>query len=210
MKAPQLRSEDIRQPQQKRSQDRVNQILAAAKQIIAERGSAQLKMTEIAQVAGITPSSMYQYFPNKSEIVGALWERQLIAFQAEMQQEVNWRPETIDQMAEAFEALVDRYYRMHRDDPVLRDIWMSVSVDKSLSDFGTSDTEQHAQNMVVVSQHLFPGHAEPDLRRKFLMLLEFTTAAVRLAVSLSKDEGDRSMNAAKELMRGCWLTFKEV
>ena len=204
------RADDIRQPRQKRSQDRVDLILKAAKEIIAAKGSAQLKMTEIAQVAGITPSSMYQYFPNKSEIVAALWERQLQAFRVEMESEVDRRPASVTEMAQAFEELVDRYYRMHRDDPVLRDIWMSVSVDKSLGDVGTSDTAHHAHNLVTVSRHLFADHSEEALARKFAMLLEFTTAAVRLAVSLPVAEGDLSMDAAKSLMRGCWLTFDQT
>lgn len=209
MKSNQTRAEEIRQPRQKRSQDRVDMILKAAREIISAKGSAQLKMTEIAKVAGITASSMYQYFPNKSEIVAALWDRQLEAFRSEMDGEVHQRPDTVEELADLFDGLFDRYYLTHRDDPVLRDIWMSVSVDKSLGDLGRKDTSHHADNLVLVSHHLFAAHSAQDLKRKYMMLLEFTEAAVRSAVSMPADEGDLAIVSAKSLLRGCWSTFGE-
>ena len=66
---------DRRQPAQERSRKRVDAILQAAKELISEKGSAQLKIHEIAERADVTPASIYQYFPSKNSISHALAER---------------------------------------------------------------------------------------------------------------------------------------
>lgn len=63
-----------RTPIQNRSKKKVQQILDATVEIIAEKGSAGLSITWIAKRAGVTAGSMYQYFPNKDAIVYALAE----------------------------------------------------------------------------------------------------------------------------------------
>ena len=62
----------VRSPQQQRSKQRSEQILAAARAIILQKGCANLTISEIAAVAGVTPGSMYQYYRNKAAIVLAL------------------------------------------------------------------------------------------------------------------------------------------
>ena len=64
-----------RAPTQRRSIERVERILACATALIAERGSDQMKMSEVADMAGISIGSLYQYFPDKSAIIYALAER---------------------------------------------------------------------------------------------------------------------------------------
>ncbi|HAU5614992.1 TPA: TetR/AcrR family transcriptional regulator [Morganella morganii] len=48
----------VRSPQQQRSKQRSEQILAAARAIILQKGCANLTISEIAEVAGVTPGSM--------------------------------------------------------------------------------------------------------------------------------------------------------
>src|SRR5688572_25835761 len=64
-----------RQPAQQRSQERRERILAVASDLIADKGSEPLKMSEIAQLAGISIGSLYQYFPDKRAVVRTLAER---------------------------------------------------------------------------------------------------------------------------------------
>jgi AcrR family transcriptional regulator len=62
-------------PRQERSRELVEWILAAATRILAADGLAGLTTNRVAEVAGISVGSLYQYFPNKEAIVVALIER---------------------------------------------------------------------------------------------------------------------------------------
>jgi AcrR family transcriptional regulator len=61
-----------RKPQQARSQKLVGWILHAAAQVFAERGYAGGTTNHIAEKAGVSIGSLYQYFPNKTAILTAL------------------------------------------------------------------------------------------------------------------------------------------
>ena len=69
------RAEPRKQPKQPRSRDTVEVILTAAERILARDGLDGLTTARIAEVAGISVGSLYQYFPNKEAICGALIER---------------------------------------------------------------------------------------------------------------------------------------
>ena len=59
-------------PTQEPSRERLRQVLDAAEQVLAEEGAGALTMARIAEVAGVSGGSPYQYFPDKESIVDAL------------------------------------------------------------------------------------------------------------------------------------------
>jgi AcrR family transcriptional regulator len=64
-----------KRPKQERSRDTVQVILAAAQRILTRDGLDALTTARIAEVAGISVGSLYQYFPNKEAVCGALVEK---------------------------------------------------------------------------------------------------------------------------------------
>ncbi len=62
-------------PVQKRSQERINQILAATGELLASTPTEAITTTLIAERAGIPVSSVYRYFPNVFSIYNALFEQ---------------------------------------------------------------------------------------------------------------------------------------
>lgn len=62
-------------PQRSRGVKRVEALLAAAEQVFAEVGYGAASMNAIAQRAGAPIGSLYQFFPNKAVLGGALVER---------------------------------------------------------------------------------------------------------------------------------------
>ena len=64
-----------KRPKQGRSKFTVDSILEAATRILIADGYASFNTNRVAEVAGVSVGSLYQYFPNKEAIVAALWER---------------------------------------------------------------------------------------------------------------------------------------
>lgn len=58
-----------RQPQQARSAELVAAILEAALQVLAREGAQRFTTTRVAERAGVSVGSVYQYFPNKASIL---------------------------------------------------------------------------------------------------------------------------------------------
>jgi AcrR family transcriptional regulator len=58
-----------KQPQQTRSADLVATILEAAVQVLASEGAARFTTARVAEKAGVSIGSLYQYFPNKAAIL---------------------------------------------------------------------------------------------------------------------------------------------
>jgi AcrR family transcriptional regulator len=61
-----------KQPRQERSKDTVGSILRATARILTRDGYEGATTNRIAEVAGVSVGSLYQYFPNKDAIVAAL------------------------------------------------------------------------------------------------------------------------------------------
>ena len=62
-------------PRQARSQAMVEAILEATARVLAERGYTGTNTNVVAERAGVSVGSVYQYFPNKDSLVTALHER---------------------------------------------------------------------------------------------------------------------------------------
>jgi AcrR family transcriptional regulator len=58
-----------KKPQQARSNDLVAAILEAALQVLAKEGASRFTTTRVAERAGVSVGSIYQYFPNKASIL---------------------------------------------------------------------------------------------------------------------------------------------
>lgn len=66
-RTPQISSR--KQPQQARSTELVAAILEAATQVLAKEGAQRFTTARVAERAGVSVGSVYQYFPNKAAIL---------------------------------------------------------------------------------------------------------------------------------------------
>lgn len=67
-------------PKQARSKQMVEDVIEAAARILETSGVDALTTNAIADVAGVSPGSVYQYFSDKQSIIGALIEREANEF----------------------------------------------------------------------------------------------------------------------------------
>ncbi len=64
-----------KKPRQARSADTVETILLAATRVLSECSLVGFNTNRVAEVAGVSIGSLYQYFPNKAALLAALIER---------------------------------------------------------------------------------------------------------------------------------------
>ena len=67
----------VRSPTQARSRDTVEAIIEAATRILYKEGLARLNTNHVAERAGTSIGTLYQYFPNKEAILLTIAQRQL-------------------------------------------------------------------------------------------------------------------------------------
>jgi AcrR family transcriptional regulator len=65
----QARISSRKRPKQARSTDLVAAILEAAAQVLAKEGAPRFTTARVAEKAGVSVGSLYQYFPNKAAIL---------------------------------------------------------------------------------------------------------------------------------------------
>ncbi len=204
MRTTEPRSEPIRQPTQVRSQKRVEQILLSAKEVLAETGSSNLKMSQIASVAGISVSSIYQYFPNKSAILAALCDEYLEAFRDVVRQAFEDKPKTVTDMVNRTIELLDGYYEFIRSEPVWKDVWSGAGSDKNIEAVADADTLQNVEVIFDGSKHLFPEAEHPDYRRMLFLIITWGGKAADAGIELSEEEGKRLLDQAKIMLMDSW------
>jgi AcrR family transcriptional regulator len=118
-----------RVPRQARSRARLARILDVAEQLLVADGPAALTTTRVAQAAGVSVGSLYQYLPDKEAIVEALANRYLAEFEALMA-ELAQRELGDDPVGE----LVDAFARRYRERPGYRALWFGRELTPGLLD----------------------------------------------------------------------------
>jgi AcrR family transcriptional regulator len=73
---PRINLHQRKSPRQRRSADTVETLLAAAARVLERESLAGFNTNRVAEVAGVSVGSLYQYFPNKSALIAALIDRQ--------------------------------------------------------------------------------------------------------------------------------------
>ena len=65
-----------KQPRQQRSAALVSAVLDAAVQVLTREGAARFTTARVAERAGVSIGSLYQYFPDKDAVMLALLARE--------------------------------------------------------------------------------------------------------------------------------------
>jgi AcrR family transcriptional regulator len=66
-----------KQPKQKRSVAIVDSILEASTRVLTQNKLSQMTTNKVAEIAGVSIGSLYDYFPNKNSIVVALMDKKM-------------------------------------------------------------------------------------------------------------------------------------
>lgn len=113
----QVKTTPRKRPRQDRSKATVESILGATARILVKRGFDGLTTNEVAEQAGVSIGSLYQYFPNKAALVAALVEQHVEATNAAVLSELA-RVAALP-MRDAIRAVIELAIRAHAIDPEL-------------------------------------------------------------------------------------------
>lgn len=131
-----------KRPVQARSIQRVQSILAVAENLLIEQGYDELKMSDIAKLAGVPIGSVYQYFLNKTAIISSLLQVKMDETQAEVKDELsrlNNGEDLLQYISNTVSRLVDTLYKRYRYDDSVRALWNAARSDHRLQDLVIED-----------------------------------------------------------------------
>lgn len=188
-----------RAPTQRRSRERLERLLAAAASLIEERGSDAMRMSDVAETAGVSIGSLYQYFPDKAAIIRTLAER----FNADGRTcvELELRPVHNEaELSAAMEQIVDKFYGMFLAQPVMRDIWSGTQADKALQAMDAAEGRAHGKLLLDVWVRLRPAADPAGMATLSFLLMHLMESTVRLAISVERTEGDALIDTFKRMM----------
>ncbi len=121
-----------RQPVQARSRERVEKILDAAVQLLAEDGYDAVKTNAIARRAGVSIGSVYQFFPNRFAIFNALAQRYREKIAESLATHLTVGPNR--SWEEALEDTIDILAEMWRSDWAFHSVWLAIQNTAELRD----------------------------------------------------------------------------
>ncbi len=178
-----------RAPVQRRSRARVEKLLEIAAAQIAAHGSDALRMTDIAERAGVSIGSLYQYFPDKAAIIRTLAERYNAAGRACIEKALAPVRDAAG-LRRAFAQLVDTYYALFLAEPVMRDIWSGAQADRALRDLELADSRANGAILAAAMARVRPRADRAALERAAFLVMQLGEATMRLAVSVERRQGD--------------------
>ncbi len=187
-----------RLPTQQRSRERVERMLAVATELIARKGSDAVRMSEVADAAGVPIGSLYQFFPDKSALILALAERYNALGRACIQAELEPVHDQAS-LADAFARLVDEYHALFLSEPVMRDIWSGTQADQKLRTIDLEDSRQTAALLTAALERVYPEADRDAIATRALVVMSCGEAALRLAISLPTAEGVAVVQVYKQM-----------
>ncbi len=146
--SPRAAKRATRKPRQSRSRVTVGAILDAAIVVMKKHGVGGITTNRVADAAGVSVGSLYQYFPDKQAIYHALHERHVEA----VDRMIASAAKDASSLNELVAQLVDRLIAMHVAEPHLHELLQSTLV-------GGTDSA-HAPLQSLLREHL-AAHVDP-------------------------------------------------
>ena len=187
-----------RNPTQQRSRERQERILSVATQLISDKGSDQLKMSEIAERSEISIGSLYQYFPDKSSVIRTLAERYNVESRCCIEQALGV-VEDVAGLQAAYSDLLDQYYEIVLATPAMRDIWSGMQADKHLLELELEESRVAGGLLAEAMLRVYPHSDAQQVRQSAFLIWHLGEATMRLAISCEPQEGRGLVEAFKRM-----------
>ncbi len=202
-------------PQQDRSRVRLQALLDAAEEVIAEFGLQGLAMREVARRADLTIASVYHYFPSTAALIRVLVERQLEKLRGVLETGLRTRfpmdaaGMSVEQvkalLVEQLSGLVDDIAAFFFNTPCVSEIWGGLQAYPDLRTLDIEDTKRNAALIQPVFARFIPSLEPGQAPMMAMVLVESVSASLRFAAALPPDARVQIVDALKSFVTQ-WLT----
>jgi AcrR family transcriptional regulator len=186
-------------PAQQRSRERFERILECAAEVMAEKGAEDFRMSDIVERTGVAFGSLYQYFPDKTAIIGTLAVRYNQIGRDCVARELS-KMKAAGDLHAALASITDGFYQMFLDHRVMRDIWTATQADRALQKLDAEDGEYLAGLLSDAVKRIAPDVPRSALPAFSELTMTLIAAAVRHAITLEPREAKRILTLFKRLL----------
>jgi len=160
----------------------VQRILDTAQQLAGETGLKGLTTGRIAERAGLSIGSLYQYFPNKESIVLELARRWLLGFRAALDRRRQGpRPRSWRAFVPLMHEFLQEVARMYRESAVMLPILQLMATSAELRHVEHEHDEAIIEEMAAWFREINPALALAEAKRLGLMVLDVGHACLSTA-----------------------------
>jgi AcrR family transcriptional regulator len=176
-------------------------IIVATMRCVAEVGYSRATIREIARTAQVTSASLYNYFPNKSELIKAAVAARTDVALPRLRQAAGSPGGVIDRI----EAVLDESGRLMREYPDLAAFEWAIRAESAVDSGLAGSTGFQAFKKIIEG---IVG--EEDYRRGAVeAIYSLIYGLTELAATLPAEDYHAALGSAKRLIRGTLLTRRD-
>jgi len=168
-----------RNPNQARARDKLELIYEASIRILNKQGLEGLTTNRIAEVAGISIGTLYQYFSNKQEILNALGQREIQATISKITELFFQPSDEVDQLRLLVRACLNAFDGRHQVRKILLEL--------ALAQHGLNNLNQSVSQISTLISSPIAAQFFKNVRAltemDFLILSAAVTGAIRSALA---------------------------
>ncbi|PTM59764.1 TetR/AcrR family transcriptional regulator [Desmospora activa] len=189
-------------PKQKRSQETVTFILEAAAQVFGEKGYKKTTTNHIAERAGVSIGTIYQYFPNKDALLLVLAEHHISQGKQRIVSKIH-SCRTDASAEQLLRILVDEVISFHHENRSLN----GLIYDEAPRNRELLHALQEAKTEIAQQVPLF-SHRDPKRLLKSIILVDLIYTLIHEVV-LQPPAGFSTEDCKEEVIRICLTYLKE-
>lgn len=176
------------EPTQARSREKVQRIEQAARALLLDTGSLDLKMTEVAKRAKVPVGTLYQFFPSRTALVQKLFAIEMQRIDTSVS-DMLFAVEDLSLFEQQLEQLLRAQTELVRSDPAMMIIWGSVAVDPVVQAADLINTQQNADILAErMGTELGLGVDARAAKATALLICHLWSSVIRLCMSAAPDE----------------------
>ena len=172
MTARKQRLEPRKPPVQKRSRATVNEVLSAAAQVFEAHGYAAGTTNRIAERAGVSIGTLYQYFPSKEAIAVAILERHIADTDHRLHEWVGHMVAEQHGLRAALHDYVTGMLEMHSGQPRLQHILLEETPLPERVHQAVLEAERRAAKTVAGLLRLYPEVRHANLEHAGFVVVQ--------------------------------------
>ncbi len=192
-----------RRPKQQRGRERVKIILAVALELIARDGVDAVTMKAIAALSGGPIASVYQYFPNKSAIIAALYS----AYLSKVEKVIGEGGCNVADIATPTQALAlfgrtfELYHQYIMDNPHSLDLLNAVHADKALAARDIAAARAQANFLCDRTKHLVSKDRWQNFSDTVFIFCHTAASTIGLSFMVTSAEREKIIAEFKSIAR---------